>query len=98
MSGLSQCGPSEKPWTRLDTTTFLSLSELEQVLSERLFSSAKWCVFLKIPSNLRKAHADGGNFVIVLPPAYFMSLMTEEALLDYFRSVNLFLKESLTFG
>jgi len=33
------------------------------------------------------AHADGANFAIVLPPAYFMSLMTEEAILDYYRSV-----------
>jgi dihydrodipicolinate synthase/N-acetylneuraminate lyase len=35
----------------------------------------------------KQAHNDGGNFVIVLPPCYFMTLMTEDALLDYFRLV-----------
>jgi len=35
----------------------------------------------------KQAHVDGGNYVIVLPPCYFMTLMTEAALLDYFRSV-----------
>jgi 4-hydroxy-2-oxoglutarate aldolase len=36
----------------------------------------------------RQAHNDGGNYVIVLPPCYFMTLMTEDALLDYFWSVS----------
>lgn len=35
----------------------------------------------------KQAHNDGGNFVIVLPPCYFMTLMTEDALFDYFNSV-----------
>jgi len=39
------------------------------------------------PDWIFQAAADGGNFVIVLPPAYFMTLMTDDALLDYFRLV-----------
>lgn len=35
----------------------------------------------------KQAHADGGDFVIILPPCYFMALMTEEAILEYFRMV-----------
>lgn len=35
----------------------------------------------------KQAHHDGGNYAIVLPPCYFMTLMTEEALLDYYRMV-----------
>ena len=35
-----------------------------------------------------QAHNDGGNFVIVLPPCYYMTLMTEDALLDFFWSVS----------
>jgi 4-hydroxy-2-oxoglutarate aldolase len=49
-----------------------------------------------LQANLKKAHSDGGNFVIVLPPSYFMTLMTEEALLDFFRSVCMFVYTFLT--
>jgi len=91
MRGLLPCELSEKHWTKLDTLIFPSSSELEQVRCERLLSYANSFVHLTVSANLCKAHADGANFVIVLPPAYFMSLMTEEAILDYYRSVTHFL-------
>jgi dihydrodipicolinate synthase/N-acetylneuraminate lyase len=35
----------------------------------------------------KQASDAGGDYALVLPPCYFMSLMNEAALLDYFRSV-----------
>jgi len=70
------------------SATCPSLWELVPPLSGRQLCFANRCLLLVVhPDRILQAAADGGNFVIVLPPAYFMTLMTEDALLDYFRLV-----------
>jgi hypothetical protein len=71
-----------------DIAICLSLSEPLPHLSGRQLRSASRFVLVIYIFLTGQASTDGGNFVIVLPPAYFMTLMTEDALLDYFRSVS----------